>query len=794
MEMVLQILINMILLLGLILLVSMTDTLRNVQKRFLQIGYGITIGFFGIFIMMNAWSLQDGIFYDTRSILISNVALFFPHITSILAVIITTIYRIIVGGDGVYAGVLTILSSLFIGLFFKRYIYQKTSLNKYVELYIFGFVVHIAMLFSQLAFPYPKSLAIISNVAPIVIIAYPIASLILGVAITNNYERLANYKALNKNLADLRIQKERYQQLSNYSDTIVWELDAKGMYTYVDAMIEPILKVKPTEVIGKKYFYEFIAKEDRKRVIKEALTTMEKRKSFNDLVYRNIAADGTIVWLSTNGFPIYDQNGNFTGYRGSDKDISHLIEQQTLLDESEAKYKTIFEQSPLGMVQYNEEGFITVANDAFVKLLDTTHEKLAGLNLLRLPDKKFVRAVTLSLEDSFGIYQDYYHAVTSEKVIPIRVQFYPLKSKDNTIIGGIGIVENLTDYIKSREEIQTLSTTDHLTGLYNRIMLDQYFIEFNDSDQLPFGFIMGDINTLRIINESFGFEIGNKVILEVAKALKEHAKDGDLIFRIGGDEFAVLMASTNETVIESYIEKVKQTLNHNAIDMLINVSFGYALKDTKEKPFDECFREAEHMLHSNKIYDDSSISKKTIDLIMTTLFEKSERELLHSQRVSTLSEEIAIQYKLGTNFKNRVRIAALLHDIGKINIDGHILNKPGRLDDYEWSIVKKHPEHGFKILNAVDEYIDIARIVLLHHERWDGTGYPRGIKANKIPLEARIIAVADAYDAMTKDRTYREGLSMQEAINELMHHAGKQFDPKVVDIFIHKVLPKGEAN
>lgn len=787
MEMISQILVNMVLLLGLILLVSMTDTLRNVKKRLLQIGYGVTIGFFGIFIMMNAWSLQDGVFYDTRTILISNVALFFPHITSIIAVLITTVYRIAVGGDGVYVGVLTILSSFFIGLFFKRYIYQKTKFNKYVELYIFGIVVHLAMLFSQLAFPYPRSLEILSGIAPFIIITYPLASLILSIAITNNYERLATFKALSKNLTALRVQKERYQQLSNYSDTIVWELDEKGMYSYVDDMIEPILKVKPEDVINKKYFYEFITKEDRKDIIKIALKTMEHRESFNDLIYRNIAADGSIVWLSTSGFPIYDENGTYKGYRGSDKDITHIIEQQALLDESETRYKTIFEQNPLGMVQYNDEGILTVANEAFAKLLGTTHDKLKGLDMLKLPDKKLVKAVEISLKGSFGLYQDYYHALTSSKVVPIRVQFYPLKNKEDIIIGGIGMVENLSDYIKSREEIQKLSTTDSLTGLYNRLMLDQYFIEFSDSDQLPFGLVMGDINTLRIINESFGFEIGNTVILEVANALKAHASEEDLIFRIGGDEFAILMPSSQPDHIEKYIDNVKNSLNEN--DMLINVSFGYALKTTKEKAFDECFKEAEHMLHSNKIYDDSSISKKTIDLIMTTLFEKSEREMLHSQRVSALSEEIAIQYKLGTNFKNRVRIAALLHDIGKINIDGHILNKPDALDDHEWIIVKKHPEHGFKILNAVDEYMDIARIVLLHHEKWDGTGYPRGLKANKIPLEARIIAVADAFDAMTKDRTYRNGLSMHEAVEELKKHAGTQFDPKVVDLFIHKVLP-----
>jgi diguanylate cyclase (GGDEF)-like protein/PAS domain S-box-containing protein/putative nucleotidyltransferase with HDIG domain len=788
MEMILGILINIILLFGLTLLVSISDKTTEMNKGLIRVVYGFMIGFFAIFIMMNAWSFEEGVFYDTRSILISNTALFFHPVTSIIALLFAVSYRIYIGGIGVYAGVLTLFFSMGIGLLFKFYVFGKTKFSKYLELYVFGFVVHIFMILSQLAFPYPRNVEIIKDISLFVLISYPIASLLLGIALLNNNQRIRNTKKLHENIDQLNIQKERYEQLSNYSETIVWELDTTGLYTYVDDMIEPILKIKPDDVINKMYFYEFIAPEHKSEIIRAALKTMENQETFNNLIYKNIAKDGSVVWLSTSGFPVYDNNGQYTGYRGSDKNITEQIEQASLLEETEKRYQVIFEQNPLGMIQYNEKGHITLANDAFSEMLGSTSEKLKGLKMLHLPDKKLVAALKRSLEGQTGIYQDYYHAVTSDKVVAVRVQFCPIKNKDHLVIGGIGIVEDLTNYLKNREEIRKLSTTDTLTGLLNRRMFDEHLEQFRDTDQFPFAVIMCDINTLRVINESFGYDKGDFVILELTRAINEAKDDAHLVFRIGGDEFAILMPNANASTVEGFIEQVKTSLDLSTEEFPISVSFGYALKENKSTELTEVLKNAEGMMHSNKIYDGASISKKTIDIIMQTLFEKSSREMYHSQRVSALSEEIAMHYKLGTSFKNRVKIAALLHDIGKINVDGYILNKATKLSEEEWLTIKKHPEYGFRILNSVDEYMDVAGIVLNHHERWDGLGYPRKIRANNIPLEARIIAVADAYDAMTKDRLYRDALSKDDAIIELKNNAGTQFDPKVVEIFVQKVL------
>jgi len=180
---------------------------------------------------------------------------------------------------------------------------------------------------------------------------------------------------------------------------------------------------------------------------------------------------------------------------------------------------------------------------------------------------------------------------------------------------------------------------------------------------------------------------------------------------------------------------------------------------------------------------------KTIDIILNALFEKSKRESLHSKRVSEICEAIATMMNFSKDDVNQIRIAGLVHDIGKIGIDEAILNKTERLSAYEWKEIGKHPEAGWRILSSSIEFSELAQFVLEHHERWDGGGYPKGIKGEEISVEARIISIADAYDAMTSERSYRKPISKEATIEEIKRCSGSHFDPKLVEIFLKNVLP-----
>jgi len=170
---------------------------------------------------------------------------------------------------------------------------------------------------------------------------------------------------------------------------------------------------------------------------------------------------------------------------------------------------------------------------------------------------------------------------------------------------------------------------------------------------------------------------------------------------------------------------------------------------------------------------------------MATLYARSQETEEHSNRIAHLSKKIGKHLNLTEESLNDLQLLAMLHDIGKVGIDDRILNKAGPLNEEEWEIMKKHPEIGYRIAMSTMELESVAEYILHHHERWDGSGYPRGLKGESIPLLSRILAVVDAFDAMTEGRVYRQKKTKEAALEEIKQNAGTQFDPNIAEIFLH---------
>jgi diguanylate cyclase len=360
---------------------------------------------------------------------------------------------------------------------------------------------------------------------------------------------------------------------------------------------------------------------------------------------------------------------------------------------------------------------------------------------------------------------------------------------NNKIVSLRGTAQDITDRKKNENELVYLSVHDHLTGLYNRRFFEQELKNLDTTKNLPLSVIMCDVNGLKLINDSFGHDSGDTLLKKAAKTIKKVCPEEGIVARIGGDEFVLLLPKTSARESVEIANQIKELASKEKVaNIELSISYGYDTKTDDNQSIVEIIANAENHMYRHKLYERSSIRSKTIDLIMNALFEKSKREAAHSKRVSSICQSIAFEMKMDVDAVNQMKIAGLIHDIGKIGVDESILNKPGSLTIEERSHIEKHPEIGWRLLSSTNEFSKLAQFVLNHHERWDGCGYPNGLKGEEIQIEARIIAVADAYDAMTSERSYRKALSKKESIKELMKCSGTHFDPEIVTVFVNQVL------
>lgn len=349
----------------------------------------------------------------------------------------------------------------------------------------------------------------------------------------------------------------------------------------------------------------------------------------------------------------------------------------------------------------------------------------------------------------------------------------------------IGITRNISTARIASERIEYLSYHDQLTGLYNRRFFEDELQRLDVARNLPLCIMMADVNGLKLINDSFGHLMGDQLLTRVAIVLKEACRQDGFVARMGGDEFVILVPNSNALQTELLVERIhKMSANEKVGSMDLSISLGWEVKYTEHEEIREVLKRAENKMYKNKLFEGPSIRGNTINAIIKTLNEKNKREELHSHRVSYLCKKLAIALNFSDQEIQEIESVGLLHDIGKIAIDEAILNKSGKLTEDEYEEIKRHPEIGYRILSTVNDMAEMAEVVLDHHERWDGKGYPRGLKGDLIPLQSRMICIADSYDAITSDRSYRSKRSDQEAFDELRKNAGTQFDPNLVEPFI----------
>lgn len=434
-------------------------------------------------------------------------------------------------------------------------------------------------------------------------------------------------------------------------------------------------------------------------------------------------------------------------------------------------------------------------SDNFKEATDLKPELLIG--------RKISEVILENENILFGIKEFYYHMIPKsrrkfEKYIEELDRWYLVNifsdASDYLVILYTDITKLKQPVIFSgsnipvydiRDNLKFHCYRDKLTGLYNKDFFEEELLRLDTKRQLPISIIIGDLNGLKLINDAFGHRMGDNALEKIAEIMKDAFRKEDIISRVGGDEFIVLLPKTTEETALAIVRRMKEDFENNPLDFLkLSMSFGTSTKVTTKENIKDIMRKSEEKMYFNKLTESKEAKINMVKYLKDKLDDITFESKQHLENLTTLSLMMARELDLSDVEQRELKLLCEYHDIGKVGIPVDVLHKKDPLTIEEWNQIKRHSEIGYHIMKSTSNGISIEELILNHHERWDGNGYPGLLKGDKIPITVRIFAIVDAYEAMINYRPYKDKKSNLDALTEIENNAGKQFDPHIAKLFI----------
>ncbi len=473
-------------------------------------------------------------------------------------------------------------------------------------------------------------------------------------------------------------------------------------------------------------------------------------------------------------------------------------ETEEALKESEERYREILSTIEEGYYEADLVGRITYCNEAACRLFGGySINELVGMSYKRLyknPRTAFEaynRVFTTGIPER-GLILEMVRRDGSNGFAEISISL--IKDKSGNVTGFKGIGRDITKRVEYEQNLEFMSLHDRLTGIYNRTYFETELDRLDGSREYPITIISADLDGLKLVNDTLGHEAGDRLLEKCASILKKSLRRSDILARVGGDEFSAILPHTDKEKGAKILRRIrKNTRAYNKSDEVLpmGISLGVATAEKSDASLKELFKRADDLMYTDKLFRSGNTRSQIVNGLLADLEEK---DYLSDGHANRLEEHcLAVGRKIGlSSYKlSDLGLFARVHDLGKVTIPEKILFIPGPLTEEEWEIMRGHPEKGFRIASSSPNLDRVAELILKHHERWDGAGYPLGLKKTEIPVECRILAIADAFDAMTNKRLYNEVKTESEAIEELKKHSGTQFDPKLVQVFLAVLKEKG---
>lgn len=611
--------------------------------------------------------------------------------------------------------------------------------------------------------------------------------------------------------------KSRYLTLNQTTPTLIHTLNNKEIIGY--ALINDISK-KPALIAsiklarniyrqGQVSLFYFILTLIGVSVILILLVLMFLKKeivtrldSFNKCINSVVASNDLSVRMPLNGS---DELTDFA--QVINRMMSNLEQFHNKLQESHQQLMDIIEFLPDATFVIDQNQNVVAWSRTIEKITGVKKEDILGkgdyaysvpfyknkqpmlINLVNCDDAEIKRYYKNAQKKGPVLFAEVNVTITGKQKT-LWVTASPLFNKNNELMGAIESIRDISERKEAEAELIYLSLHDQLTGLYNRAHFEEELRRLNSDHSPIVGIIMCDVDGLKLINDSLGHNAGDKFLRSAARLIKKAFRDSDVVARVGGDEFAVLLPNADGTVLELAGRRIHDALmkyNKSNPELPLSISTGWSFRKESSASLKYVLEEADNNMYHEKLHRSQSAHSAIVQTLMKTL---SARDFItegHADRLKDLAVNLSHQLGLSDQKINDISLLAQFHDIGKVGIPDNVLFKQGPLNPEEKQTMQRHAEIGYNIAKSAPELQHISDWILLHHEWWNGNGYPRGLKGENIPLECRILAIVDAYDAMTNDRPYRKALSWQEAIQELGKCAGTQFDPKLVADFINMI-------
>ncbi|MEG6586077.1 diguanylate cyclase domain-containing protein [Dendrosporobacter sp. 1207_IL3150] len=467
---------------------------------------------------------------------------------------------------------------------------------------------------------------------------------------------------------------------------------------------------------------------------------------------------------------------------------------ETEIQRQKVYFAQLFENSPESIAILDQDNKIVLVNKHFTELFNYKKNEIEGCFIDEVVVPENLRAEGVRLEEIAR--REYVQAETVRmrkdgSLVDVQVIAYPI-IVDGSVVGTYAIYRDISERKAAERQLEYLTYHDSLTGVHNRRYFDRYIEQVSGNGSGSYGVLVFDVDGLKLVNDSFGHARGDELLKKAVELIRCCTPQAGVIARMGGDEFSMVLPYADEIILENMVKDLQTKIsefNSSCNEFTVSLSIGYAIAENGQR-ISDALQEADSRMYKEKLHRSQSTRSAIVRTLVQALHVRDFITEGHADRMQNMIEQLARKMGIPEFKIHDLRLLAQFHDLGKVGIPDSILFKTESLDPKEQEIMQRHSEIGYRIAIASPELNHIADWILKHHEWWNGNGYPIGLSGMEIPIECRILAICDAYDAMTSERPYRKARLPAEALAEIEACSGTMFDPMITKIFISMIKDK----